>query len=126
MSQAHDAFTPPVSFTAGGVINPGHAVVISSGKVVQCTGATTPFGIYVGEADAASGDYVPICVFGFCKAFADGTSAISIGSWVSNDTSGHIVVDTTDKHLLAGRAMEALASGTGMIEILFYGNYNAA
>ena len=128
MSQAHDAFSTIVSqIKAGGTINPGHAVVISAGTWIQCTGAQTAQGVYIGDADAASGDYVSVCVLGPCKAFADGSSAIAIGAVLANDTSGHMVVDTTDKHKLAGQALEALASGTGMIEILFVpGLFNAA
>ena len=46
---------------------------------------------------------------------------------LANDSSGHFVVDTTDKHKLAGCALEALASGTGMIEICFVpATFNAA
>lgn len=128
MSQTHDAFSTVISdVKAGGTINPGHAVVISNGTWVQCTGANTAQGVYIGEADAASGDYVPVCVLGACKAFADGSGAIAIGAVLANDGSGHMVVDTTDKHKLAGQALEALASGTGMIEILFVpGLFNAA
>ena len=128
MSQAHDAFSTIVSqIKAGGVVNAGHAVVISNGTWVQCTAAQTAQGIYVGDADCASGDYIPVCVLGACKAFSDGSSAIAIGAVLANDSNGHQVVDTTDKHKLSGMALEALASGTGMIEIVFVpGLFNAA
>jgi hypothetical protein len=119
MSQAHDANSWVVPLVAGGVIHPGHAVVISNGTVIECTGANTAIGVYVGEENCASGETVSICVGGPCKVFADGSSAIVIGAVLGNDTSGHFVVDTTDKHKLAGVALEALASGTGMIEMCF-------
>lgn len=116
MSQAASANAWVRTFTAGGVINPGHAVVISAGTVVECTAADTFFGVYIGTEACASGDLVSICVGGICKVFADGTSAISIGSLLGNDSSGHFAVNATDKDLIAGRALEALASGTGFIE----------
>ena len=118
MSQAHSANASIVTLEAGGVINPGHAVVISAGKVVECTAADTFFGVYVGTEACASGDFVSICVAGVCKVFADGTSAISIGSLLGNDASGHFAVNATDKDLIAGRALEALASGTAFIEAI--------
>lgn len=118
MSQAADANASVRTFTAGGVIHPGHAVVVSGTGVVECTAADTFFGVYIGTENCASGDHVSICLAGICKVFADGTSAISIGSLLGNDSSGHFAVNATDKDLIAGRALEPLASGTAFIEAI--------
>ena len=120
MAGAHSAESWLVTVKAGGTISKGHGVVYSAAEtVVQCTGANTAQGVYVGEDDAASGDFITVCIGGPCKVFADGSSAITWGAVMANDTSGHFVVDTTDKHKLAGMFIENLASGTGMIEAVF-------
>jgi hypothetical protein len=127
MAGSHNMNSWFVTAIAGGVINPGHGVVLSAPKVVQCTSAQTAIGVYVGTEDAADGDVITICIGGPCQAFCDGTSAIAAYAVIANDTSGHFVVDTTDKHKLAGIALEPLASGTGLIEICFVpASFNAA
>lgn len=117
MSQATSANSVVRTFVAGGVIHPGHCVTLSSGTVIEASGANAANGVYVGEANCASGDHVPICLAGPCKVFADATAAIALFANLATDASGHAVVDTTDKHKLIGQALEPLASGTGFIEI---------
>lgn len=117
MSQAASANSIVRTFTAGGVIHPGHCVTLSGGNVIEASGANAASGVYVGAENCASGDHVEICIAGPCKVFADATAAIALFANLATDGSGHAVVDTTDKHKLIGQAMEPLASGTGMIEI---------
>lgn len=117
MSQATSANSVVRTFVAGGVIHPGHCVTLSGATVIEASGANAANGVYIGEANCASGDHVPICLAGPCKVFADATAAIALFANLATDASGHAVVDTTDKHKLIGQAMEPLASGTGFIEI---------
>jgi hypothetical protein len=117
MSQATNANSVIKTFVAGGVIHPGHAVTVSGATVIEASGANAANGIYVGEANCASGDHVPVCIAGPCRAWCDAAAAIALFANLATDASGHCVVDTTDKHKLIGQALEALASGTGYVEI---------
>lgn len=61
-----------ITMEAGGTIKEGHAVKISTGKVVQITNAASDAILGVAMTDAGSGDYVAVCVSGDCKvAVAD-------------------------------------------------------
>ena len=117
MSQATSANSVVKTYRAGGVIHKGHVVVISGSNVVEAA-EHTGFGVYVGEDDCASGDYVPICVLGPCRAWCDATAAIVVGDFVSSDASAHLVVNETSTDRCIGIALEALASGTAFVEIL--------
>jgi len=117
MSQATNANSIVKTFTAGGVIHPGHVVVVSGSTVIESTGANTGNGIYVGAENCASGDHVPVCIAGPCRAWCDAAAAIALFANLASDASGHCVIDTTDKHKLIGQALEPLASGIGFVEI---------
>lgn len=117
MSQATSANSIIKTFTAGGVIHKGHVVTVSGSTVIESSGANVGNGIYVGDDDCASGDYVPVCLAGPCRAFCDATAAIALFANLASDGSGHCVVDTTDKHKLIAQALEPLASGTGYVEV---------
>ena len=117
MSQATSANSVIKTFVAGGTIHPGHAVTVSGTSVVEASGVNAANGIYVGEADCSSGDHVPICIAGPCRAWCNATSAITLFANLATDANGHLVVDTTDKHKLVGQALEPLASGEGFVEV---------
>ena len=120
MSEVHDAFSTIIHLTASGVIHGGHAIENTTGAFNEADGTRTGFGVLAQLDDCADGDTVPVCVCGPVKMFCDGSSAISIGSWIAANSSGHGVVDTTAGHRLIGRALEALPSSTGFIEVLVY------
>lgn len=117
MSQATSANSIVKTFTAGGVIHAGHCVTVSGSTVIEASVANAANGVYIGDEDCASGDYVAICLAGPCRAWCDATAAIALFANLATDASGHCVVDTTDKHKLIGQALEPLASGTGYVEI---------
>lgn len=120
MSEVHDAFSTVIHVTANGVIHGGHGVETTDGTFNENDGARVAWGVLNQVEDCADGDTVPVTVLGPVKMWCDGSSAISVGSWIATNSSGHGVVDTTAGHRLVGRALEALASGTGFIEVLVY------
>lgn len=118
MAEATNPHSVVLPFVAGGVINPGHAVQISADDtVVQCSGANTGDGIYIGEQDAASGDHVEVCVAGPCRAWVDGAVTVNPGAWLANDADGHIIADTTDRHRLIGRALKTNAAAENFCQV---------
>jgi len=118
MSQATSANTVVKTFTAGGVIQPNTFVKESSGTVVTATVAGAAVGVYIGSEACASGDKVSIAVLGPCKVSADGTSAIAIGAKLQSNASAVAVVNVTAGQIVQGMALEPLASGTAVIEML--------
>ena len=121
MSQAANAFSTIVHLQASGTISAHHFVTMSTTKVVQATVANTAIGVLAQADDAADGDIVPICVMGACKVMATATSAISIGSYIASaDTTGHAVPDSSAGDHIQGMALEALASGSAVIQMLVY------
>jgi hypothetical protein len=117
MAVAHSANANVLTFKAGGAISALHAVKYSAVDTVVIATATNATGIYIGEDDAASGDYISVCVAGPCKAFCDGTSAITAGMTLAPDANGHLIKDVTATHVVLATAMEDLASGTAVIEV---------
>lgn len=117
MSQATSANSVVKTYVAGGIIHPGHCVILSGSEVVESAGANTANGIYIGDENCATGDAVSICVAGPCRAWCDATAAIALFANLASDGSGHCVVDTTDKHKLIGQALEPLAAGIAFVEI---------
>lgn len=127
MAEATNAHSIVLPFTAGGTIDPGHAVVISAdGTVVQATVANTADGVYIGEQQALSGDHVEVCMHGPCRAWVDGAVTVNPGAMLANDSDGHIVADTTDKHKLIGRALGTNAAAENYGQIFVNVGYNAA
>jgi hypothetical protein len=68
--------------------------------------------------DPASGQTAQVQVLGVATAWADGTTAISIGDRVGSNDSGVTVKKATADYNAGGIALDALASGTGFIRVL--------
>lgn len=121
MSQETSANSVVKSFKASAAISAGHAVTISAaGTATQAATGHTAVGIYIGAEDCVAGDHVQICVQGVCRAWADGTAAITIAPpcYLADNTSAHMHVEATSTIRALGIALEPLASGTGYIEML--------
>jgi len=121
MSQETSANSVIKTLKASAAISAGHAVTISAaGTATQAAAGHTAAGIYIGEEDAVAGDHVPICVQGVCRAWADAGVAITINPpcYLADNTSGHMHLETTTTVRALGIALEAMASGTGYIEML--------
>jgi hypothetical protein len=122
MAESANAFSTIVHIKAGGTISAWHFVDMSGATVVQASSANTAIGVLAQADDAAANDIVPVCVMGPCKVFADGTSAIVIGAYIAAEvTTGHAIVDAggAGDHI-QGMALEALATGTAVIQMLVY------
>lgn len=96
-----------VPYQAGGALTPGQAVKFSTadGIVVQSAAETDlHIGVYVGDAAAASGDIVPICLLGLATGLAGDT--VTRGQRLTGETTtGRLVpVDAS-----AGEAVVAIA-----------------
>lgn len=121
MSQETSANSVVKTFKASAAINAGHAVTISAaGTVTQAAAGHTAAGIYIGSEDCVAGDHVPICIQGVCRAWADGTVAITINPpcYLADNTSAHMHIEASNTVRALGIALEPLASGTGYIEML--------
>lgn len=130
MAEAHNARSIVIGCIASGAIAVGHAVELASTSggektVNQADTANEAFGVYVGDEAAADGDHVEICIFGPCKAWLDGAITVNPPQAVANDTDGHIVADTTDKHRILGFALEANAAAENYGEIFVNPGFNA-
>jgi hypothetical protein len=121
MAGEHNAESSIKTFKAGGAISARHAVKYSDVDTVVIATATNATGIYMGDDDAASGDYISVCILGPVKAMADGSTAITAGNTLAPDASGHLVKDVTATHVILAEALEDLASGTGIIEVMVLG-----
>ena len=81
------------------------------------------FGVFVvAMEDVASGARGRFAIQGVIDVSADGTAAIAVGNGVEADpTAANINVATTAGAKVVGYALEGLASGTGLIKVLFDG-----
>jgi hypothetical protein len=127
VSQEHSKHSVVEPFIADGVISKGHAVTITAtGHVAQCSIANTMDGGYVGPDDAAQYDHVEVCTAGLCLAWLDGAITVNPTQAVANDSDGHIVADTTDKHRIGGFARESNGATENFGEIFINLGFNAA
>lgn len=119
MSQATSANSSIKTFKASAAINPGHTVDLSAaGTVTESSGANTAVGVYIGAAACGIGDYVEVCILGPCRAWCESVVTVGPNTALSNDASGHVVIEATTKKRVLGYCLEPMASGTGYIEIL--------
>jgi hypothetical protein len=121
MSQETSANSVIKTFKASAAIPAGHAVTISAaGTATLAAAGHTAAGIYVGSEECVAGDHVPICVQGVCRAWADAGTAITINPpcYLADNTSGHMHVEAATTVRALGIALEAMASGTGFVEML--------
>ena len=121
MSQETSANSVVKTFKAAAAIPAGHAVTISdTGTAAVAAAGHTAVGIYIGSEDAVAGDNVAICVLGVCRAWADAGVAITINPpcYLADNTSAHMHVEAADNVRALGIALEAMASGTGYVEML--------
>jgi hypothetical protein len=119
MSQETSAHSVIKTFKSSGVVHPGHTVDISAaGTVVESTGANTAVGVYIGTANSADGEHIDVCILGPCRAWSEGVLTLNPNQYVSNDATGHIAAETTNNKRCLGMTLEAMASGTGYVEIL--------
>jgi len=127
MSQATSAFTVIKTFAASEAISAGHFVEMDgANSVCETDGANTFVGVYIGTSDCASGDHIEVAILGPCRVWCDATAAITRECAITPDASGHGTVTTTDGDKIAGFALEALASGTGYVEVLLVPGFYAA
>lgn len=89
-----------VTMEAGGTIKEGHAVKISTGKVVEITNAASDDIFGVALSDASSGGKVAICTSGDCKvAVADDDFGMgSFGIFTNNADGDKFVGPTGTAH----------------------------
>ena len=126
MSQATSAFTVIKTFLASEVISAGHFVEMDGANSVCQTDADHVFvGVYIGTSACAAGDHIEVAILGPCKVWCDASGAITRECVITPDSNGHGVVTTTDKDKVAGFALEALASGTGYVEVLLVPHFCA-
>lgn len=120
MSQATSANSVVITRAASGIIHAGHIVEFDAtgDTVSENNGANTGVGVYIGDADCASGDHVPVCILGPCRVWTDAAAAIVAGAYVASDGSGHAVAEANAGDRVLGTALENLASGTGYVEVL--------
>jgi hypothetical protein len=121
MSQETSAESVVKTFKASAAIHAGHAVTISAaGTATEAAAGHTAVGIFIGSEDCVTGDHVPICVQGVCRAWADATVAITVNPpcYLADNTSGHMHTEATTTVRALGIALEPMASGTGYIEML--------
>jgi hypothetical protein len=121
MSQETSGNSVVKSFKASAAIEAGHAVTISAaGTVTKAAAGHTAAGIYIGSEDCVAGDYVPVCVMGVCRAWADAAAAITVNPpcFLADNTSAHMHVEASSTVRALGIALEPMASGTGYIEML--------
>lgn len=97
----------------------GHAVALAAGGDIALAGAGTGIGILLNKPDA-DGKLAAVCVHGKVDAYVDGTVAIVAGDPLKSDASGHLVKAATAHDHAIGFALEAKASGTGLIKILVH------
>lgn len=94
-------------------------------RVMKATGGSNPAPIGVLQNSPRSGEEATVRVLGSTQVYADGDTAIGYGDYVSSGSGGMAVVNAGSS--VAGIAMEALTSGTGvLIEVLLvpYGSGN--
>lgn len=85
-------------------------------RVLLATGASGPAPFGVLQNDPNSLEEANVRILGSTQVYADGGTAISYGDFITSGSSGMAVVAASGYH---GIAMEALASGSGiLIEVL--------
>lgn len=137
MSQSHDSFAPTITAIADSAVAKftGVKFVASTDGYLHCVPATTGVCHGIAQTDCASGQEVTVKTFapGY-MVLADGTAAIAVGNPIvitgagatkatgtplaDVDPDDPVGVSTTTYVAFDGIAIEALASGTGVIEFL--------
>jgi hypothetical protein len=122
MSQENFAGTAPVSFTAGGTITRGQALVFSAApKTVVASTAITQQVIGVALQGAASGEQVPaVTASGTIVTMVAG-AAITAGAEVMPQATGpgKVITAAGATALSCGIALTAAAADLDLIEVLF-------
>lgn len=81
------------------------------------TGASSPAPTGVLQNDPRSGEEATVRILGTTQVYGDASTAIAYGDYITSGSDGQAVVSTGSS--VAGIAMEALASGTGvLIEVM--------
>lgn len=129
MATANNQGSIIVAAIADGAIAEGHCVNLVSSvsgvaHVAQSSGATTAWGIYVGQQAAAQYEHVEVCIFGPCKAWLDGAITVNPPQNVANDADGHVIADTTNLHRCIGYAMDSngATENFGMVFVNLHDN----
>lgn len=85
-------------------------------RVLTATGASGPAPIGVLQNDPTSGEEATVRILGSTKVQADAATAIGYGDFITSGSDGRAVVTTGSA--FHGMALEALASGSAIIEVL--------
>jgi hypothetical protein len=104
-----------VSFVADNAITIGQILKVTATGVDVAT-ANTDAMIGIAMTAASQGDMVTVRVAGAARVQA--SAAISVGALVTATTAGQAVTDSTDKHGIIGRALEAATAQNDLISIL--------
>jgi len=127
MANVHNDGILPVTFAADADLSDYqyYAVMPAStaGYVKLATGASDPFPLGIVQTDDADtvGDAVPVKMFGATKAQVScAVSPVGYGDFLKVSASGDLVVSGSET-VYNARALEALSSGCGVIEVYWMG-----
>lgn len=104
-----------ISRNADAAITQGQILKLTATGVDVAT-ANTDALIGIAMTAAALGEMVSVRVAGVARVQA--STSISIADRVTATTAGQAVTDTTDKHGIIGRALEAATAQNDMIAVL--------
>jgi hypothetical protein len=120
MSQTADARSVVLSMKTGAEVHAGYIVTLSAANTVieasDSGAAAFAHGVCL-DNEATVGNPVRVVVLGPAKIWCDATTPITAGCAIGSDSGVGVVVDT-DKYHIVGRALEALASGTGWVSCI--------
>ena len=90
----------------------------SEGAILLATGASgpAPLGVLQNDPNEAASKEATVRVLGSTKVWADAATAIGYGDFITSGSDGRAVVTTASA--FHGMALEALASGSALIEVL--------
>ena len=99
-----------------------HAVMTgSAAKLVKlATGGSGPVPLGILQNDPDVGEEATVRIMGITKAWASVGTAITYGDFLTSASHGHLVLVTASVNYAI--ALEALSSGSGIIEALWLGS----